>query len=245
MFAQHSGDAKPCGCCCLLLRGRCPCLYSRPVLDGHRQEGNCRKAAWAGAATSPTPARFGSEDRNKYCSNLTKLLLPRCPLPAWGRMGRGDQGPLLDSMPEPEPEPAEHTLLPGATATVGTQSLMVPGGAGGVPGCPGGSKGRGPGGGWQEPCRRRLLTSAVNLAPRPARPAPGRGHRCPPGPGVQVTGAPRAPRWAAPQAGQAAPPGSRTALPPGTPFPPGGLHPPGSHRDGGRTNRDPHQRGFV
>lgn len=191
------------------------------MLDGHRQEGNCRKAAWAGAATSPTPARFGSEDRNKYCSNLTKPLLPSCPLPARGRTESGDQGPLLDSMSEPEP--AERSLLPGPAATVGTRSLMVPGGAGSIPGCPGGSKGRGPGGGWQEPCRRRVLRSAVNLAPHPAGPAPGRGHRCPPGPGVQVTGAPRAPRRAVPQAERAAPPRSRTALPPVAPSLPGGC----------------------
>lgn len=112
VFAQHSGDAKPSGCCCLLLLLPSPLFLASVGWSQARR--NCRKAAWAGAATSPTPARFGSEDRNKYCSNLTKPLLPSCPLPARGRMESGDQDPLLHSMPEP----GERSLLPGPAATV-------------------------------------------------------------------------------------------------------------------------------
>lgn len=142
VFAQHSGDAKPCGCCCLLPSPLFPTSAGRSQARRELQKGSL---GWSShvSYSSKVSIRGQKQILLKSDQNTAPGVSPA----STGQDGQRDQGPLPDSMAEPE----ERSLLPGPAATVGSRSLTVPGGAGRVPGCPGGSKGRGPGGDWQEP----------------------------------------------------------------------------------------------
>ena len=94
------------------------------------------------AAPSPTPGERGIKaDGNKYCPNLTKGLLRRCPPPA----------PEQDGERGPPALAQQRLLVAGVAAAVATEPVAV---------LPGGARGARA---WREPCR--LLASAVNLAP--------------------------------------------------------------------------------
>lgn len=114
--------AQPSPCCCLLLGGRCPPLYSSPIFDRNSQSGDGSEAARAGAATSATPPRLALKRTEQILPQSAQIAAPTGPAASQGQDGERGAGPPLDS------EPTEHFLLPGIA---GTRALTVPGG---VPG---------------------------------------------------------------------------------------------------------------